>query len=54
MVVIIIIKAVPVIWSLGNILVEAVPAGIDTRQLIQTIMRTIPQIRAVHSVHVWR
>lgn len=54
MVVIIIIKAVPVIWSLGNILVEAVPAGIDTRQLIQTIMKTIPQIRAVHSVHVWR
>ncbi|CAF1119024.1 unnamed protein product [Adineta steineri] len=54
MVVIIAIKAVPVIWSLGHILVEAVPSGINTRQLIQTIMKTIPQIRAVHSVHVWR
>ncbi|CAF3682072.1 unnamed protein product [Rotaria socialis] len=54
MVVIIGIKAIPVIWSLGHILVEAVPSGIDTGQLIQTIMKTIPQIRAVHSVHVWR
>ncbi|CAF2032180.1 unnamed protein product [Rotaria magnacalcarata] len=54
MVVIIGIKAIPVIWSLGHILVEAVPSGIDTRQLIQTIMKTIPQIRAVHGVHVWR
>lgn len=54
MVVIIAIKAIPVIWSLGQILVEAVPSGINTRQLIQTIMKTIPQIRAVHSVHVWR
>ncbi|CAF1215944.1 unnamed protein product [Rotaria sp. Silwood1] len=54
MVVIIAIKAIPVIWSLGHILVEAVPSGINTRQLIQTIMKTIPQIRAVHSVHVWR
>jgi len=54
MVIIIAIKAIPVIWSLGHILVEAVPAGINTRQLIQTIMKTIPQIRAVHSVHVWR
>ncbi|CAF2714857.1 unnamed protein product [Rotaria sp. Silwood2] len=54
MVIIIAIKAIPVIWSLGNILVEAVPSGINTRQLIQTIMKTIPQIRAVHSVHVWR
>ncbi len=54
MVIIIGIKAIPVIWSLGHILVEAVPAGINTRQLIQTIMKTIPQIRAVHSVHVWR
>ncbi len=53
MVVIIAIKAIPVIWSLGHILVEAVPAGINTQQLIQTIMK-IPQIRAVHSVHVWR
>ncbi len=54
MVIIITIKAIPVIWSLGHILVEAVPSGINTRQLIQTIMKTIPQIRAVHSVHVWR
>ena len=54
MVVIIVIKAIPVIWSLGHILVEAVPAGINTRQLIQTIMKTIPQVRAVHSVYVWR
>ena len=54
MVVIITIKAVPVIWSLGHILVEAVPSGIDTRHLIRTIMKTIPQIRAVHGVHVWR
>ncbi|CAF1490641.1 unnamed protein product [Adineta ricciae] len=54
MVVIIAIKAIPVIWSLGNILVEAVPAGINTKQLIKTIMKTIPQIRAVHGVHVWR
>lgn len=54
MVIIIAIKAIPVIWSLGHILVEAVPSGINTRQLIKTIMKTIPQIRAVHSVHVWR
>ncbi|CAF0843020.1 unnamed protein product [Rotaria sp. Silwood1] len=54
MVIIIAIKAIPVIWSLGHILVEAVPSGINTRQLIQTIMKTIPQIRGVHSVHVWR
>jgi Co/Zn/Cd efflux system component len=54
MVIIIAIKAIPVIWSLGHILVEAVPAGINTHQLIKTIMKTIPQIRAVHSVHVWR
>lgn len=54
MVIIITVKAVPVIWSLGHILVEAVPSGINTHQLIQTIMKTIPQIRAVHSVHVWR
>lgn len=53
-VIVIAIKAVPVIWSLGHILVEAVPSGINTHQLIQTIMKTIPQIRAVHSVHVWR
>ncbi|CAF0840972.1 unnamed protein product [Adineta ricciae] len=54
MVIIIAIKAIPVVWSLGHILVEAVPSGIDTQHLIQTIMKTIPQIRAVHSVHVWR
>lgn len=54
MVIIIAIKAIPVIWSLGHILVEAVPSGINTRQLIKTIMKTIPQIRGVHSVHVWR
>jgi Co/Zn/Cd efflux system component len=54
MVIIIAVKAIPVIWSLGHILVEAVPAGINTNQLIQTIMKAIPQIRGVHSVHVWR
>ncbi|CAF3287704.1 unnamed protein product [Rotaria socialis] len=54
MVIIIAIKAIPVIWSLGHILVEAVPSGINTGQLIQTIMKAIPQICAVHSVHVWR
>jgi Co/Zn/Cd efflux system component len=54
MVIIIAVKAIPVIWSLGHILVEAVPSGINTQQLITTIMKTIPQIRAVHSVHVWR
>jgi Co/Zn/Cd efflux system component len=54
MVVIIAIKAIPVIWSLGNILVEAVPSGINTQQLIETIMKSIPKIRGVHSVHVWR
>ena len=54
MVTVIAIKAIPVIWSLGHILVEAVPTGINTHQLIQTIMKTIPQIRGVHSVHVWR
>lgn len=54
MVVVIAMKAIPVIWSLGHILVEAVPSGINTRHLIQTIMKTIPQIRAIHSVHVWR
>jgi hypothetical protein len=54
MVIIIAVKAIPVVWSLGHILVEAVPSGINTHQLIQTIMKTIPQIRAVHSVHVWR
>jgi Co/Zn/Cd efflux system component len=54
MVIIIAVKAIPVVWSLGHILVEAVPSGIDTRHLIQTIIKTIPQIRAVHSVHVWR
>jgi Co/Zn/Cd efflux system component len=54
MVVIIAAKAIPVVWSLGHILVEAVPSGINTHQLIETIMKTIPQIRAVHSVHVWR
>ncbi|CAF0759733.1 unnamed protein product [Didymodactylos carnosus] len=54
MVIVIAIKAVPVVWSLGHILVESVPAGIKTEQLMQSILKGIPQIRAVHNFHVWR
>ncbi|CAF0899573.1 unnamed protein product [Didymodactylos carnosus] len=54
MVIVIAIKAVPVVWSLGHILIESVPAGIKTEQLMQSILKDIPQIRAVHNFHVWR
>ncbi|CAF1117751.1 unnamed protein product [Didymodactylos carnosus] len=54
MVIIIVCKAVPVVWSLGHILTEAVPAGINTDQLMKTILKDIPQIKSLHNVHVWR
>ena len=54
MVVIITIQAVPVIFSISRILIERVPDGIDTEDLMQEIMRAVPEIKNVHSLHIWR
>ncbi|CAF1642097.1 unnamed protein product, partial [Didymodactylos carnosus] len=54
MVVIIVTRGVPVVWSLSRIMTEAVPDGINTDKLIQTILHDIPEIKALHNLHVWR
>ena len=54
MVVIIAIRAIPVIFSISEILIENVPAGIDTQQLMNEIVTAIPAIQSIHSLHIWR
>jgi Co/Zn/Cd efflux system component len=54
MVIIIAIHALPVIFSISKILIENVPNGIDTEQLMNEIITTIPQIKSIHSLHIWR
>jgi Co/Zn/Cd efflux system component len=54
MVVIIAIRAIPVIYSLGGILIENVPGGIDTEILMNEIVRSIPAVKSIHSLHIWR
>jgi Co/Zn/Cd efflux system component len=54
MVVIIAIRAIPVIISLSEILIENVPGGIDTNALMNEIIINIPEIKSIHSLHVWR
>ena len=54
MVVIIAVRAVPVIFSLSRILIENVPDGIDTQNLMKEIMTAVPAIKSIHSLHIWR
>jgi cobalt-zinc-cadmium efflux system protein len=54
MVVIIAIRALPVIFSISEILIENVPAGIDTQKLMNEIITAIPAIKSIHSLHIWR
>ncbi|CAF0723390.1 unnamed protein product [Adineta ricciae] len=54
MVVIIAVRAIPVIWSISAILIENVPGGIDTHVLMEEIVKAIPEIKSVHSCHIWR
>ena len=54
MVVIIAIRAIPVILSISEILIENVPAGIDTEVVMKEIIEAIPAIKSIHSFHIWR
>ena len=54
MVVIVAIRSVPVIFSISKILIENVPAGIDTEKLMKEIVAAVPAIKSIHSLHVWR
>ncbi|CAF2787442.1 unnamed protein product [Rotaria sp. Silwood2] len=54
MVVIIVVRALPVIFSISEILIENVPGGIDTKQLMNEIVTTTPAIKSIHSLHIWR
>ncbi len=54
MVFIIAIRAIPVIFSISAILIENVPAGIDTQQLMNEIVTKVPAIKSIHSLHIWR
>jgi len=54
MVIIIAIRALPVIFSISKILIENVPGGIDTQKLMKEIVGTIPAIKSIHSLHIWR
>ena len=54
MVVIIAIRACPVIFSISEILIENVPRGIDTQVLMKEIVDAVPAIKHIHSLHLWR
>ncbi|CAF3622432.1 unnamed protein product [Adineta steineri] len=54
MVVIIAIRAIPVIFSISKILIESLPGGIDTKVLMEEIVKAQPQIKSIHSLHIWR
>ena len=54
MVFIIAIRAIPVILSISAILIENVPAGIDTQHLMNEIVTEVPAIKSIHSLHIWR
>ena len=54
MVIIIIVRAVPVIFSLSDMLIENVPKGIDTDVLMNEIIDAVPEIKQIHSFHIWR
>lgn len=54
MVVIIAIRAVPVISSISKILIENIPGGIDTQKLMNEIVKDLPAIKSIHSLHIWR
>ena len=54
MVVIIAIRAVPVILSISRILIESVPNGIDTQVIMTEIMVAVPIAKSIHNFHIWR
>lgn len=54
MVVIIVVRAVPAIFSISEILIEDVPGGINTEVLMREIITSIPAIKSIHSLHIWR
>lgn len=54
MVVIIAIRAVPVIFSISGMLIENVPPGIDTQVVMKEILTALPAIKTIHSCHIWR
>ena len=54
MVVIIAVRAVPVISSLSTILIENVPGGIDTQVVMTDIVTALPAVKSIHSFHIWR
>jgi Co/Zn/Cd efflux system component len=54
MVVVIAIRAFPVIFSISQILIENVPGGIDTQNLMTEIVTAVPAIKSIHSFHIWR
>ncbi|CAF0891688.1 unnamed protein product [Rotaria sp. Silwood1] len=54
MVVIVAVNAIPVILSISKVLIENVPGGIDTRELMDEIVTAIPAIKSIHSLHIWR
>jgi Co/Zn/Cd efflux system component len=54
MVVIIAVRAVPVISSISSILIENVPGGIDTQALMAEIVVALPAVKGIHSLHIWR
>lgn len=54
MVVIIAIRALPVIFSISGILIENVPPGIDTQTVMAEILKALPAIKTIHNFHIWR
>lgn len=54
MVVVIAIRAVPVIFSISQILIESVPNGIDTQVLMNEILTAVPIAKSIHNFHIWR
>jgi Co/Zn/Cd efflux system component len=54
MIIIIAIRALPAIFSISEILMENMPRGIDSQKLMNEIIKDIPNIQHMHSLHVWR
>lgn len=54
MVVIIAVRAVPVIFSISRILIESVPNGIDTQVIMNEIIVAVPIAKSIHNFHIWR
>lgn len=54
MVAMVAIHASPVIFSISAILIENVPDGIDTQNLMKEIIAAVPEVKSIHSFHIWR